>query len=79
MRSRASNAEMCTMPLAVACGRGTYIRALAPDIGRALNSGGYLTALGRTRSGDQRVENCIELDKFEEWLANQTIETSEDE
>ena len=71
--------EKMQMSIRVACGKGTYIRALARDIGRALNSGGYLTALCRTRSGDQRVENCIELDKFEEWLANQTIETSEDE
>ena len=63
----------------VVCSKGTYIRALARDIGRALDSGGYLTALCRTRSGEQRVENCIELDGFEEWLANQTIETNEDE
>ena len=71
--------ETMQMSIRVACGKGTYIRALARDIGRALNSGGYLTALCRTRSGDQRVENCIVLVKFEEWLANQTIEPREDE
>lgn len=71
--------EKMQMSIRVACGKGTYIRALARDIGRALNSGAYLTELCRTRSGDYRVENCIELKQFEEWLAQQTIETTEDE
>ena len=65
------------MSIRVACGKGTYIRALARDIGRALDSGAYLTSLCRTRSGDYRVENCIELKHFDEWLAEQTIETEE--
>ena len=73
------DAEKMQMSIRVACGKGTYIRALARDIGRALNSGAYLTALCRTRSGEYRVENCIELEQFEEWLAQQTIETTEDE
>lgn len=73
------DAEKMQMSIRVACGKGTYIRALARDIGRALNSGAYLTALCRTRSGEYRVENCIQLDQFEEWLAQQTIETTEDE
>ena len=71
--------EKMQMSIRVARGKGTYIRALARDIGRALNSGAYLTELCRTRSGDYRVENCIELKQFEEWLAQQTIETTEDE
>lgn len=66
------------LSLRVACGKGTYIRALARDIGRALDSGAYLTSLCRTRSGDYRVENCIELKQFDEWLANQTIETEDE-
>ena len=73
------DAEKMQMSIRVACGKGTYIRALARDIGRALNSGAYLTALCRTRSGEYRVENCIQLEQFEEWLAQQTIETTEDE
>ena len=52
----------------VECGKGTYIRSLARDIGKALNSGAYLTQLCRTRVGDIKIENCIELDKFQEWL-----------
>ena len=66
------------MSIRVACGKGTYIRALARDIGRALGSGAYLTALCRTRSGDYRVENCIELKQFDEWMAQQTIETGDE-
>ena len=70
--------EKMQMSIRVACGKGTYIRALARDIGRALNSGAYLTELCRTRSGDYRVENCIELKLFDEWLAAQTIETEDE-
>ena len=70
--------EKMQMSIRVACGKGTYIRALARDIGRALNSGAYLTQRCRTRSGDYRVENCIELKQFDEWLAAQTIETEDE-
>lgn len=48
----------------VVCSKGTYIRALARDIGQALNSGGHLTALRRTQIGDIRVENCLHYDDF---------------
>lgn len=60
--------------LRVVCGKGTYIRALGRDIGRALQSGAYLTSLRRTRVGDIRVEDCFSYDHLEEWLASQTIE-----
>ena len=56
------------------CGKGTYIRAVARDSGRALGSGAYLTALRRTRVGDIRVEDCVTLDDFPAWLDKQTIE-----
>ena len=62
------------LTIRVVCGKGTYIRALARDIGRALNSGAYLTALRRTSVGDVRVENCLQLDTFKEWLDQQDIE-----
>lgn len=58
----------------VVCGKGTYIRSMARDIGEALQSGAYLTALRRTRVGDVRVEQCHTFDNFDEWLAQQTIE-----
>lgn len=61
--------------LRIVCSKGTYIRALARDIGQALGSGAHLTALRRTQVGDVRVENCLRLEDFEPWLAQQTIET----
>lgn len=65
------------MSIRVVCGKGTYIRALARDIGRALESGAYLTALCRTRVGDVRIEDCITLDDFPQWLDQQEIEKKE--
>lgn len=58
----------------VVCGKGTYIRSLARDIGKALGSGAYLTALCRTRVGDVQLANCIEMDNFPTWLDQQEIE-----
>lgn len=63
-----------TASIRVVCGKGTYIRSLARDIGRALNSGAYLTALRRTKAGSFSVENCIDFDHFQEWLDAQEIE-----
>ena len=54
----------------VVCSKGTYIRALARDIGEALNSGGHLTALRRTRVGDVKVEECLSVEQAVEMLNN---------
>ena len=62
------------MSIRVVCGKGTYIRSLARDIGYALGSGAFLTALCRTRLGDIRIEDCLTFDTFPQWLDNQTIE-----
>lgn len=67
--------ESQELALRVVCSKGTYIRALARDIGEALGSGAHLTALRRTRVGDCRVEECFDLEGFEKWLSEQTIET----
>ena len=56
------------MSIRVACGKGTYIRSLARDIGYALGSGAFLTALCRTRVGDVRIEDCLTFDEFPSWL-----------
>ena len=67
----------CKMPeivVRVVCSKGTYIRALARDIGEALQSGGHLTALRRTRIGDIRVENCLQYDDFVNNINNITNE-----
>ncbi len=66
--------EKKTASIRVVCGKGTYIRSLARDIGRALQSGAHLTALRRTKAGSFSVENCINYDHFEEWLDAQEIE-----
>lgn len=64
------------LTLRVVCSKGTYIRALARDIGQALKSGAHLTALRRTRVGDYDEATCFTLDGFEQWLAAQTIDTT---
>lgn len=58
-----------TMPeikIRVVCSKGTYIRALARDIGLALNTGGHLTALERTRIGDITLDLCVAGEQIEE-------------
>lgn len=52
----------------VVCSKGTYIRALARDIGEALDSGAHLTALRRTRVGDFGVNDCFHADDFAKML-----------
>ena len=53
-----------SLVIRVVCSNGTYIRALARDIGQALNSGAHLTALRRTRIGDTRVEDCLSVEQL---------------
>ncbi|MFL9829810.1 tRNA pseudouridine(55) synthase TruB [Flavobacterium sp. ST-87] len=52
----------------VVCSKGTYIRSLAFDFGKALNSGSHLTVLRRTKIGDFDVKNAIDVNLFEESL-----------
>jgi tRNA pseudouridine55 synthase len=49
--------------LRVLCSKGTYIRALARDLGEALDSGAHLTGLRRTRVGDVYIDDCLSLDE----------------
>lgn len=58
------DAEKMLLTIRVVCSKGTYIRALARDIGERLNSGAYLTALRRTRVGNTHVEDCYQIDDF---------------
>ena len=64
------NQEKMQATIRVVCSKGTYIRALARDIGQALNSGAHLIALRRTRVGDVRVEDCMKVEDFPAWLEN---------
>ena len=52
----------------VVCSKGTYIRALARDIGLALNSGAHLTSLQRTRIGEITLDKCLEVDQIDQIL-----------
>ena len=63
--------DLPRIKIKVTCGKGTYIRSLARDIGEALQSGGYLSDLVRTRIGEYSLEDCITPESFQEWLENQ--------
>lgn len=52
----------------VVCSKGTYIRALARDIGQALDSGAYLIALERTRVGDVTLDKCLVPEDIDSFL-----------
>lgn len=67
------NPEQMQATLRIVCSKGTYIRALARDIGQALHSGAHLIALRRTRVGDIRVEQCMQVDDFPAWLDTQSL------
>ncbi|MBQ0076039.1 MAG: tRNA pseudouridine(55) synthase TruB [Bacteroidales bacterium] len=59
------------LQIRVVCSKGTYIRALARDIGERLDSGAHLIALRRIRVGDIRVEDCISFEQFEQIINQQ--------
>ena len=57
------------LTIRVVCGKGTYIRALARDLGQDLKSGAHLTALRRTRVGDYNIDNCMTIDEAVEKIS----------
>ena len=67
--------ELPVIKIRVVCSKGTYIRALARDIGQALDSGAHLIGLIRTRVGEVKLEHCMQVEGFAEWLEKQEIET----
>ena len=62
------DADTMQLTIRVVCSKGTYIRALARDIGERLGSGAHLVALRRTRVGNTRVEDCWTIERFLEEL-----------
>ncbi len=62
------NFENMELTIRVTCSKGTYIRALARDIGEALNSGAHLIALERTRIGSVTLADCMTVEQFEQLL-----------
>lgn len=63
-----------SITIRVVCSKGTYIRALARDIGAALKSGAHLTALRRTRVGDTDLSRCLSVDRAVELINTVDIE-----
>ena len=66
-----------SITIRVVCSKGTYIRALARDIGQALGSGGHLTALRRTRVGEVNIADCLTVDQCAELIRTVEIEFPE--
>ncbi|MCC8198106.1 MAG: tRNA pseudouridine(55) synthase TruB [Tannerellaceae bacterium] len=60
--------ELPVLQIRVVCSKGTYIRALARDIGQALDSGAHLTGLERTRVGDITLEQCMDTEEIDSFL-----------
>lgn len=66
----------CNIPditIRVVCSKGTYIRALARDIGEALNSGAHLTGLVRTRVGNVGLDQCLNMEDVDQFLEKNII------
>jgi tRNA pseudouridine55 synthase len=59
-----SRVELPLIDFEVTCSKGTYIRSLAHDYGKAMENGGYLTALRRTAIGDYRIEDAWNLEEL---------------
>lgn len=72
------NAETMVLTIKVVCSKGTYIRALARDIGEALDSGAHLIALRRTRVGDVDIDDCLSIEQAVELAKTVVITYPED-
>ncbi len=67
-----------SITIRVVCSKGTYIRALARDIGKALQSGGHLTALRRTKVGEISIDKCMTVEEAIKFLNEVPIEMPDD-
>ncbi len=65
--------EMPEIDLRIVCSKGTYIRALARDIGKALESGAYLVGLKRTRIGEYSIDKSMDLAELADMLSDYFI------
>jgi tRNA pseudouridine55 synthase len=63
----------------IVCSKGTYIRSFARDLGEALGSGGYLSALERTAIGSYRVNDSYSVEKFNDYLEQMKLTTCSDQ
>ncbi len=65
--------ELPKVDIRVVCSKGTYIRSLAYDFGKALNNGAHLSALRRTKIGNFSVKDAVSITEFERVLKNLKI------
>ena len=63
-----SQIDLPEVAFRIVCSKGTYIRSLSHDFGKALNNGGHLSALRRTKIGDFNVANAVSIENFEKSL-----------
>lgn len=68
--------ENPVLHIRVVCSKGTYIRALARDIGTALGSGAHLTALQRTRIGEISINNCMDVNELLDKIETEMLKTN---
>ncbi|MCM1354925.1 MAG: tRNA pseudouridine(55) synthase TruB [Staphylococcus sp.] len=73
------NPDAMTLTLRIVCSKGTYIRALARDIGEALGSGGHLIGLRRTKVGDVGIDRCLSVEQAVELIRTTEITFPDEE
>ena len=70
--------ELPIVKICVVCSKGTYIRALARDIGTALDSGAHLIALERTRIGEVTLDQCMSPEAIDAFLDQHVVEQNDE-
>ena len=70
--------DCCYFDFEVACSKGTYIRALARDIGKALDSGAHLIGLERTRIGEVTLDMCMSPEEIDDFLEKNVVKIEEE-
>lgn len=73
------NPDEMALTLRIVCSKGTYIRAIARDLGEALGSGGHLIGLRRTRVGDVTIDKCLSVEQAVELIRTAEIVIPDEE
>ncbi len=73
------NPDEMVLTLRIVCSKGTYIRAIARDLGEALGSGGHLIGLRRTRVGEAVIDNCLSVEQAVELIRTTDITFPDDD
>jgi tRNA pseudouridine55 synthase len=74
-----SGEPLPTAMVRVACSKGTYIRALARDLGEALGSGAFLSSLRRTKNGGFGIEDAVSLEEVLQMLGDSPVKPANDD